>query len=228
MSLTFIDTNKIPHAKLPGSGEFAEILNDKLCGAEECSRLPPLAQRRRKAGCPVRQEYSSAGLLDAGRGHHHARLQGSQRKERFRRIRRAIRIRSNQAVRHGPPEAFPPGSAAPAELSSIAQASAGVFVPGRAPASFSTDNLRLRISDTKGRPTMSILNKWLRTRSTFLLLVAGAILLPVAARAQLKQPLLSDDNLKRVSDHVSVIGGLSQRRLCDRQPRDAGGRHGTG
>src|SRR5579864_6962491 len=34
MSLTFIDTNKIPHAKLPGAGEFAEILNDKLCGAK--------------------------------------------------------------------------------------------------------------------------------------------------------------------------------------------------
>jgi glyoxylate utilization-related uncharacterized protein len=34
MSLTFIDTNKISHAKLPGSGEFAEILNKDLCGAE--------------------------------------------------------------------------------------------------------------------------------------------------------------------------------------------------
>jgi glyoxylate utilization-related uncharacterized protein len=34
MSLTFIDTNKISHAELPGSGEFAEILNQKLCGAE--------------------------------------------------------------------------------------------------------------------------------------------------------------------------------------------------
>lgn len=34
MSLTFIDTNKIPHAKLTGSGEFAEVLNDKLCGAK--------------------------------------------------------------------------------------------------------------------------------------------------------------------------------------------------
>jgi mannose-6-phosphate isomerase-like protein (cupin superfamily) len=34
MSLTFIDTNKISHAKIPGSGEFAEILNKKLCGAE--------------------------------------------------------------------------------------------------------------------------------------------------------------------------------------------------
>lgn len=45
-------------------------------------------------------------------------------------------------------------------------------------------------------------------RSTFLLLVAGAILLPVAARAQLKQPLLSDDNVKRVSDHVSVLEGF--------------------
>jgi mannose-6-phosphate isomerase-like protein (cupin superfamily) len=34
MSLTFIDTNKISHVKLAGSGEFAEILNDKLCGAK--------------------------------------------------------------------------------------------------------------------------------------------------------------------------------------------------
>jgi glyoxylate utilization-related uncharacterized protein len=34
MSLTFIDTNKISHSKLPGAGEFAEILNNKLCGAE--------------------------------------------------------------------------------------------------------------------------------------------------------------------------------------------------
>jgi len=34
MSLTFIDTNKISHRKVPGSGEFAEILNKELCGAE--------------------------------------------------------------------------------------------------------------------------------------------------------------------------------------------------
>lgn len=34
MSLTFIDTNKIAHAKLSGAGEYAEILNDKLCGAK--------------------------------------------------------------------------------------------------------------------------------------------------------------------------------------------------
>jgi glyoxylate utilization-related uncharacterized protein len=34
MSLTFIDTNKIAHSKLPGAGEYAEILNDKLCGAK--------------------------------------------------------------------------------------------------------------------------------------------------------------------------------------------------
>jgi glyoxylate utilization-related uncharacterized protein len=34
MSLTFIDTNKIPHSTLAGSGEFAEVLNGKLCGAK--------------------------------------------------------------------------------------------------------------------------------------------------------------------------------------------------
>lgn len=55
---------------------------------------------------------------------------------------------------------------------------------------------------------MSILSKRLRIRSAFLLVVMGAILLPVVARAQLKQPLLSEDNLKRVSDHVYVIEGF--------------------
>jgi glyoxylate utilization-related uncharacterized protein len=34
MSLTFIDTNKISHRNAPGAGEFAEILNKELCGAE--------------------------------------------------------------------------------------------------------------------------------------------------------------------------------------------------
>jgi quercetin dioxygenase-like cupin family protein len=34
MSLTFIDTNKIAHSTLPGAGEFAEVLNDYLCGAK--------------------------------------------------------------------------------------------------------------------------------------------------------------------------------------------------
>ena len=55
---------------------------------------------------------------------------------------------------------------------------------------------------------MSILSKRLRIRFAFLLIVMGAILLPAVARAQLKQPLLSEDNLKRVSDHVSVIEGF--------------------
>ena len=45
-------------------------------------------------------------------------------------------------------------------------------------------------------------------RPAFLLIVAGTFLIPAIARAQLKQPLLSEDNLKRVSDHVSVIEGF--------------------
>ncbi len=55
---------------------------------------------------------------------------------------------------------------------------------------------------------MSIPNKWLRVRFAFSLIVAGAILIPATARAQLKQPLLLEDNLKRVSDHVYVMEGL--------------------
>jgi glyoxylate utilization-related uncharacterized protein len=34
MSLTFIDTNKLPHGQSSGSGEFAEVLNAQLCGAK--------------------------------------------------------------------------------------------------------------------------------------------------------------------------------------------------
>jgi glyoxylase-like metal-dependent hydrolase (beta-lactamase superfamily II) len=47
-----------------------------------------------------------------------------------------------------------------------------------------------------------------RTRSVFLLLAAVAILTPAVSRAQLKQPLLSEENLKRVSDHVYVLEGF--------------------
>ena len=55
---------------------------------------------------------------------------------------------------------------------------------------------------------MSIENKWLRVRSSLLLMFAGTILLPAIASAQLKQPLLSEENVKRVSDHVSVMEGF--------------------
>jgi len=33
MANTYIDTNKLPHTKVPGSGEFVEVLNKALCGA---------------------------------------------------------------------------------------------------------------------------------------------------------------------------------------------------
>lgn len=55
---------------------------------------------------------------------------------------------------------------------------------------------------------MSMRNQSLRVRPAFLLFFAGAILTPAASQAQLKQPLLSDDNLKRVSDHVYVLEGF--------------------
>jgi glyoxylase-like metal-dependent hydrolase (beta-lactamase superfamily II) len=55
---------------------------------------------------------------------------------------------------------------------------------------------------------MSNLKSWLRSRSVSMLVVSGAFLIPAMARAQLKQPLLSEDNVKRVSDHVYVIEGF--------------------
>jgi glyoxylase-like metal-dependent hydrolase (beta-lactamase superfamily II) len=59
-----------------------------------------------------------------------------------------------------------------------------------------------------GGNTMAIWKILLRARSAFLLILAGAILAPMAACAQLPQPLLSEDNLKKVSEHVSVIEGF--------------------
>jgi hypothetical protein len=34
MSLTFIDTNKLPKQAMSGGGEFTEVLNQALCGAQ--------------------------------------------------------------------------------------------------------------------------------------------------------------------------------------------------
>ena len=34
MANTYIDTNKLPHTKVPGSGEYVEVLNNALCGAK--------------------------------------------------------------------------------------------------------------------------------------------------------------------------------------------------
>ncbi|GIK81748.1 MAG: AraC family ligand binding domain-containing protein [Pseudorhodoplanes sp.] len=34
MSLTFIDTNKLPKQPTSGNGEFVEVLNNALCGAK--------------------------------------------------------------------------------------------------------------------------------------------------------------------------------------------------
>ena len=34
MSLTFIDTNKLPRKTAPGQGEMTEVLNEALCGAK--------------------------------------------------------------------------------------------------------------------------------------------------------------------------------------------------
>ena len=55
---------------------------------------------------------------------------------------------------------------------------------------------------------MAMLNHHVRSRFIFLLIAAGTILMPALARAQLKQPLLVDENLKRVSDHIYVLEGF--------------------
>lgn len=55
---------------------------------------------------------------------------------------------------------------------------------------------------------MSKPNHGSRARFACWLFAAGAIFMPAIAKAQLKQPLLVDENLKRVSDHVYVLEGF--------------------
>lgn len=55
---------------------------------------------------------------------------------------------------------------------------------------------------------MPNLNRSGRALRLMAFFVAVAAIVPAAARAQLKQPLMSEDNLKKVSDHVWVIEGF--------------------
>lgn len=55
---------------------------------------------------------------------------------------------------------------------------------------------------------MWIVNKWSAARIFFFFILPVALVTPSVSRAQLKQPLLSEDTLKRVSDHVYAIEGF--------------------
>jgi glyoxylase-like metal-dependent hydrolase (beta-lactamase superfamily II) len=55
---------------------------------------------------------------------------------------------------------------------------------------------------------MLIRNNWSGAKIAASFVFAGALMMPIASSAQLKQPLLSEDNLKRVSDHVYAIEGF--------------------
>jgi glyoxylase-like metal-dependent hydrolase (beta-lactamase superfamily II) len=55
---------------------------------------------------------------------------------------------------------------------------------------------------------MSLLNWRFQLGFAFLLILTGAIWTSKMARAQLPQPLMSEDNMMKVSDHVYVLVGF--------------------
>src|SRR5258708_4035965 len=55
---------------------------------------------------------------------------------------------------------------------------------------------------------MSLLKRRFQIRFAFLLIVTGAIGASQIAKAQLAQPLMSEDNLTKVSDHVYALAGF--------------------
>ena len=60
MSLTFIDTNKLPKkTTVPGQGEVTEVLNQVLVRRQECARLAALAESGRDLQSRCRQQASA-------------------------------------------------------------------------------------------------------------------------------------------------------------------------
>ena len=76
MANTYIDTNTLPHTKVPARGEYVEVLNNALCGAKNVvGSLRWLSLVTSTTRRPTRK-HKSAGVPDGGRGDDHARRQG--------------------------------------------------------------------------------------------------------------------------------------------------------
>ena len=67
MSLTFIDTNKLPRKAVPGAGEVTEVLNQALCGAKNVSGSLRWLKTGEKFKAEASNKHQLIYLMD-GRG----------------------------------------------------------------------------------------------------------------------------------------------------------------
>jgi mannose-6-phosphate isomerase-like protein (cupin superfamily) len=67
MTTTFIDTNKIARTKSPGQGEFAEVLNQALCGAKNVLGMLRWLKAGEKFDAKAQQKFQVLYLMD-GKG----------------------------------------------------------------------------------------------------------------------------------------------------------------
>jgi mannose-6-phosphate isomerase class I len=67
MTTTFIDTNKIARTKLPEQGEFAEVLNQTLCGAKNVLGMLRWLNAGEKFDAKAQQKYQVLYLME-GKG----------------------------------------------------------------------------------------------------------------------------------------------------------------
>jgi quercetin dioxygenase-like cupin family protein len=67
MSLTFIDTNKLPRKAVPGAGEVTEVLNQALCGAKNVSGSLRWLKTGEKFKAEASDKHQLIYLMD-GRG----------------------------------------------------------------------------------------------------------------------------------------------------------------
>ena len=95
MSLTFIDTNKISHSQQSGAGEFAEILNKQLCGAENVVGTLHWLKSGEKLDVRSDAETHQLVYLMEGEGTIHAGREGTQREKGSGRVCRTVGVRSH-------------------------------------------------------------------------------------------------------------------------------------
>ena len=72
MANTYIDTNKLPHTKTPGSGEFVEVLNNALCGAKNVVGTLRWVKAARQYDAANDARTNQLIYLMEGEAHHHA------------------------------------------------------------------------------------------------------------------------------------------------------------
>ena len=105
MSLTFIDTNKLPKKATAGQGEFTEVLNEALCNAHNVLGSLRWLKSAETFKPDVSDKHQLIYLMD-GKGRIQLNNKGLRRREGRRRLSRPVRDRHHPGGERRVAEAF--------------------------------------------------------------------------------------------------------------------------